>query len=120
MLLPALAGNTSTVVTVITIQEAAAVTNMGILTLLKLWKAETITLYPCAIDDEESWKTSYKGDSYYVTDYHNDINDVVFKWFLVSNTGKRIYIDRINNLHYMKACSNEKGTLIRLKVIHYT
>lgn len=100
-------------------QGAIAAINMGILTLLKLWKAELITLYPCTIGDEDSFKTSYMGDSYYVTDYHNNLDNVVFKWFLVSNTGKRLYIDRVNDLHYMKSSPDEKGTLIRLKVIEH-
>lgn len=92
---------------------------MGILTLLRLWKAESITLYPCTIGDEDSWKSSYKGDSYYVTDYNKDINNVVFEWFFISNTGKRIYIDGVNNLYYLKSTPDEKGTLIRLNVIDH-
>lgn len=92
---------------------------MGILTLFKLWKAESITLYPCTIGDEDSFKTSYKGDSYYVTDYHNNFDNVVFKWFLISNSGKRLFIDRVNNLHYLKSSPNEKGALIRLKIIEH-
>ncbi|MDM2823173.1 hypothetical protein OGX96_19065 [Citrobacter sp. Cpo100] len=88
--------------------------------LIRWWKrrnAELITLYPIDVRCEETFKFARNAELFVAIDWHNNFDDVIFKYMFVTGGGKRVDINLVGDDYYLIDCSTKEKTLIRLKVL---